>query len=86
MNDADKVILIYNPALEERIHAYTDDRDDMSVDETIDCAELILAKCRSGGKTGIARVAFYPPYTQFSDWPQGVEMPEPREPAKPGKS
>lgn len=86
MNDADKVILIYNPALEERAHGYTDDRDNSGADETIDCAELILAKCRSGGKTGIARVAFYPPYTQFANWPEGVEMPEPREPKKPGKN
>lgn len=53
---------------------------------TIDCAELILAKFRSGGKTGITRVAFYPPYTQFANWPEGVEMPEPREPKKPGKN
>ena len=74
MNDADKVILIFNPFLEARIHAYTDASAPDDEPDTMDCAELIIAKNRKG-KTGIVRVAFYPAYASFMDWPEGQAYP-----------
>lgn len=72
--DANKAILIYNPALEERIHSYVDGEGEPP--PAMDCADLIIAKCRGGGRTGIVRVAFYPEYTLFAQWPEGEPMPE----------
>jgi len=72
--DASKVVLIYNPVMEERIHQYIDE----APPETgiIDCADLIIAKCRGGGRTGVVRVAFFPEFTLFDTWPEGEPMPE----------
>lgn len=72
--DANKAILIYNPALEDRIHSYVD--GDVEPAPAMDCADLIIAKCRGGGRTGIVRVAFYPEHTLFAPWPEGEPMPE----------
>ena len=74
MNDADKVILIYNPAHEARIHAYADTMAPDDEPDAMDCADLIIAKNRKG-KTGIVRVSFYPAYACFKDWPEGQPFP-----------
>jgi replicative DNA helicase len=71
--DANKAILIYNPSAAERVHEYADTAPDK---EGFDCVDLIIAKCRGGGRTGIVRCAFYSQWTLFADWPEGVPMPD----------
>lgn len=72
--DANKVVLIWNPEAQDRVHEYADVPGDS--DSMLDCVDLIIAKCRGGGRTGIVRVAFRPEFTLFEDWPEGVPMPE----------
>ncbi len=73
-HDADKSVLIYNPAAMDRVHDYSDTPETGT--RLIDCVDLIIAKCRSGGRPGIVRAAFYPEFTLFADWPEGMPMPE----------
>jgi replicative DNA helicase len=73
-HDANKVVLIYNQAAQERVHEYADVPGNNT--GLMDCVDLIIAKCRGGGRTGIVRAAFYPEWTLFDEWPEGVPMPE----------
>jgi replicative DNA helicase len=73
--DANKVILIWNPSAQERVHEYAD-VPTTSEAGLVDCVDLIIAKCRGGGRTGIVRVAFHPEWTLFDEWPEGMPMPD----------
>lgn len=75
-HDANKVVLIWNPSAQERVHEYADIPKNSRDEGLFDCVELIIAKCRGGGRTGIVRVAFRPEFTLFEEWPDGVPMPE----------
>jgi replicative DNA helicase len=73
-HDANKVVLIWNPSAQDRVHEYADvPGNDAGL---LDCVDLIIAKCRGGGRTGIVRVAFHPEWTLFDTWPEGVPMPD----------
>lgn len=80
--DADKIILIDNQDMLARRRMPVSSMDEPSdMAPVIDCADLIVGKNRGGGlagggRTGKVQAAFYPAYTQFEDWPSGMEKPD----------
>lgn len=64
--DADKIILIHNPHLQERRKA-TCDADERK-DPEPEVVRLIVAKARQGGRTGTVRSVFMPAYGRFEEY------------------
>lgn len=70
LQDADKVILIHNPAAVERAEAYANG-DAQRVDpDQADEVDLIVGKHR-GGPTGTIRALYWPTYTTFGAYAHG---------------
>jgi replicative DNA helicase len=80
--DANQIILIDNQDMMERRRALASNMDEPdSIAPVIDCADIIIGKNRGGGlggggRTGKVNVAFFPAYTHFEDWPEGVDKPD----------
>ncbi|HMY16627.1 MAG TPA: DnaB-like helicase C-terminal domain-containing protein, partial [Polyangium sp.] len=80
--DANQIILIDNQdMMERRRSVVTNLNEPDTVAPVIDCADLIVGKNRGGGlggggRTGKVQVAFYPAYTHFENWPDGVDKPD----------
>lgn len=80
--DANQIILIDNQdMLARRRLPMSDMEEPNDMSPVIDCADLIVGKNRGGGlagggRTGKVQAAFYPAYTQFEDWPSGLEKPD----------
>ena len=80
--DANQIILIdIQDMMERRRSVVTNLNEPDTVAPVIDCADLIVGKNRGGGlggggRTGKVQVAFYPAYTHFENWPDGVDKPD----------
>jgi replicative DNA helicase len=88
LQDADKVLLLWNPAALERTAAIANGERVRTDAETFDVAEIIVDKHR-GGRTGTVRVRYWPAYTTFAQCePEDVDIelpgaPRPRRRASP---
>lgn len=64
--DADKIVLIYNPSAIERQKAFRDgNKYEAPANETV---QLIVGKARGGGTLGTVRSVFFPGCGRFEGW------------------